>query len=315
MSMKKSFRMIGLACVAMSVMPLVSCGGDDDGDVTPPNEIETETGMRLTRVGNYEFNYDSKGRCNGVDYLGSSYDDSGNLSINWDKGEISVTDGDDAMYENPLKFKTNSNGYITGLSQSWDYKDEYGSYKGNGEAKLSYDKSGHLTKATFESKETGVDEGEKFSFYGKSVYSFTWQNGNLVRIENSWEDNDDGERETGIESYDISYDNEENAYNQWSQGILYYAIEWDFSQLGHVGMFGVGTANFPTTIEENEDDYSHSYSLSFATNSLGLISSENVNGSTYNYYYDEAGTRAAFDQSLPAKAKKSLFMRHRKAHK
>ena len=313
--MKKSFRMIGLACVAMSVMPLVSCGGDDDGDVTPPNEIETETGMRLTRVGNYEFNYDSKGRCNGVDYLGSSYDETDNISINWDKGEISVIDSDDSMYENPLKFKTNGSGFITGLSQSWDYKDEDGLYKGSGEAKLSYDKSGHLTKATFDSKETGVDEGEKYTFSGKSVYTFTWRDGNLVTVENTWEENEDGDRESGVESYDISYGSVENAFRQWSQGLLYYAFDFDLSQLGHIGMFGVGTDNFPTTIEENEDGYSHSYSLSFSTNSLGLISSETVNGSTYNYYYDEVGTRAAFDQSLPAKAKKSLFLRHRKANK
>lgn len=307
--------MIGLACVAMSVMPLVSCGGDDDGDVTPPNEIETETGMRLTRVGNYEFNYDSKGRCNGVHYIGSPSYDIDNISINWDKGEISVIDGDDDMYENPLKFKTNGNGFITGFSQSWDYKDEYGSYKGNGEAKLSYDKSGHITKATFDSKETGVDQGEKYSFTGTSVYTFTWRDGNLVRIENSWEENEDGDRESGVESYNISYNNVENTFNQWSQGVLYYAIDLDLSQLGHVGMFGVGTANFPTTIEENEDDYTYSYSLSFSTNSLGLISSETVDGSTYNYYYDEVGTRAAFDQSLPAKAKKSMFLRHRRANK
>lgn len=307
--------MIGLACVAMSVMPLASCGGDDDDDVTPPNEIETETGMRLTRVGNYEFNYDSKGRCNGVDYIGSSYGDIDNISINWDKGEISVIDGDDSMYENPLKFKTNGDGYITNFSQSWDYKDEYGSYKGNGEAKLAYDKSGHLTKATFDSKENGVDEGEKYTFSGKSVYTFTWQNGNLVKIESSWEENEDGDRETGVESYDISYNNVENAFNQWSQGILYYAFDIDLSQLGHVGMFGIGTANFPTTIEEREDSYSHSYSLSFSTDSIGLISSETVNGTTFNYYYDEVGTRAAFDRSLPAKAKKSLFLRHRKAAK
>ena len=84
----------------LALITVLTCAGaascsKDDGGVTPPgqSEIEKETGMRLTRVGNYRFNYDDKGRCIGMDDL-SGYDDS-DMTIDWNKGEIVATDSDD----------------------------------------------------------------------------------------------------------------------------------------------------------------------------------------------------------------------------
>lgn len=93
-------------------------------------------------------------------------------------------------------------------------------------------------------------------------------------------------------------------------------LNFAFCKLGHVGMFGVGTANFPSHIEIDEEGYHTYYSVSVSTNNDDLISSERVGGWTYNYSYDDVDTRsAAFDNTLPVKARKILFPRHRKADK
>ena len=217
----------------------------------------------------------------------------------------------------PVKFKTNSKGYLTEFTQSWNYKEEDYSSKGSGKASLSYDKSGHLTKATFDSSDSGMEEGEKFTFKGSSVYTLTWENGNLVNLTHEWEYLEDGEREKGTDSYEVTYDRTaENVYKQWTEGLLGQVFSFEFSVLGHVGMFGVGTANFPSNIEIDEEGYHTNYSVSVSTNNDDLISSERVGGWTYNYSYDDVDTRsAAFDNTLPAKARKILFPRHRKVQK
>ena len=311
-----------LKFLTLALITVLTCAGaascsKDDGGVTPPgqSEIEKETGMRLTRVGNYRFNYDDKGRCIGMESI-SGYDDD-DFTIDWDKGEFIATDSDDDMERAPVKFKTNSKGYITEFTQSWNYKEEDYSSKGSGKASLSYDKSGHLTKATYDSSESGTEDGEKFTFKGSSVYTLTWENGNLVNLTDEWEFLEDGEREKGTDSYEVTYDRTaENVYKQWTEGLLDQVLNFAFCKLGHVGMFGVGTANFPSNIEIDEEGYHTNYSVSVSTNNDDLISSERVGGWTYNYSYDDVDTRsAAFDNTLPAKARKILFPRHRKADK
>lgn len=313
----KKLKFLTLALITvLTCVGAASCG-KDDGGVTPPeqSEIEKETGMHLTLVGNYRFNYDDKGHCIGVDDL-SGYDSS-DITIDWNKGEIVATDSDDDTGGAPVKFKTNGQGYITEFTQSWNFKEEDYSSKGSGKASLSYDKSGHLTKATFDSSDSGMEEGEKFSYKGSSVYTLTWENGNLVHLKREWNSVEDGEREEGTDNYEVSYDRTaENVYKQWTESLLGQVFNFEFSVLGHVGMFGVGTANFPSLIEIDEEGYHNNYSVSVSTNSDDLISSERVGSWTYNYSYDEIDTRsAAFDSTLPAKAMKSLFPRHRKADK
>ncbi len=311
-----------LKFLTLALITVLTCAGaascsKDDGGVTTPgqSEIEKETGMRLTRVGNYRFNYDDKGCCIGVDDL-SGYDDS-DMTIDWNKGEIVATDSDDDTGGAPVKFKTNGQGYITEFTQSWNYKEEDYSSKGSGKASLSYDKSGHLTKATFDSSESGTDEGEEYSYKGSSVYTLTWENGNLVRLKHEWSGVEDGEGEKGTDNYEVTYDrNSENVFKQWTAGLLGHVFNFEFSVLGHVGMFGVGTANFPSHIEIDEEGYNNNYSVSISTNSDDLISSERVGSWTYNYSYDDVDTRsAAFDNTLPVKARKILFPRHRKVQK
>ena len=253
----KELKLFAFALIAvLACVGAASCS-KDDGDVTPPGqtEIEKETGMRLTGVGADRFDYDNKGRCISI-YNPNRGDYS--LNIDWNKGEIIATENYEfyeLMQGLPVKFKTNGNGYITELFQSWNEEDGY-SLKGSEKASMSYDKSGHLTKATFDSSDSGMEEGEKFTFKGSSVYTLTWENGNLVNLTHEWEYLEDGEREKGTDSYEVTYDRTaENVYKQWTEGLLGQVFSFEFSVLGHVGMFGVGTANFPSNIEIDEEGY------------------------------------------------------------
>lgn len=303
---------------ALTCVIVTSCG-KDDGDVTPPGqtEIEKETGMRLTGVGDYRFYYDDNGRCVEMDYLegpGSSH-----ITIDWDKSEIRTSEGyNHPMDAIPIKFKTNGMGYITVLSQSWDYELSGESYKGSGKATLSYDNAGHLIQASFRSEETSIKRGESFTSKSESDYTLTWEKDNLVLAKCIADDFHNNKHEKEEYDYEISYNrNSNNIYKQWTEGVE-YVFDHDIFILCHVGLFGVGTANFPTAIHAYGDygDYEHDYSVSVSTYSSGLISSEKFDGETWDYTYDEAGTRSsAFDNSLPTKAKKRPLRHHRKMWK
>ena len=308
--MKKTIKLVGLALIAMSVMPIASCGGDDK-DVTPPgqDDIEKETGMRLTRVGSDRYSYDSEGRC--IAIRTSDY----SFTIDWDKGEIFTRDSDDPD-GSTINFKTNGKGYITEMSSSWDYVDSEGAYKGNEKFILTYDKSGHLVKSVCHSESSGFENGQEFEFEGEMIHNLTWEDGNLVHV-NSFEDyTENGEREVDEDSYEISYNtNQENVYKQWTEGMLLNALDGlIYIELGHIGAYGVGPVNFPVNIEAEEGNSKDNHSIKIYTNSDGLISKEVLDGQTLNYVYDQIGTRSEiFDQILPAKNKKKHFFprRHR----
>ncbi len=312
----KKLTFLKLALITALTCVIVTSCGKDDGDVTPPGqtEIEKETGMRLAGVGDYRFNYDNNGRCVGMDCLegpGSSH-----ISIDWDKSEIRTSEG----YEHPLdsipiKFKTNGRGYVTELFTSWDYELNGNSYKGREEATLTYDKEGHLTNATFKTYDiSGGKEEKDENLTEHGDYTLTWDKGNLVNAKYIEDYIEDNEHEKSEYNYEISYDrdrNSENAYKQWTEGAG-YVFDHDIFILCHVGLFGVGTADFPIKITDEIGDHS----INISTLSSGLISSEKFNGETYNYSYDEVGTRSnSLDSSLPTKAKKRPLRHHRKMWK
>ena len=320
--MKKTMRIVGFACVAIALLPLASCGDDDEG-VTPPgeNEIEKETGMRLSSVGEFDFTYDKDGRCILVEensYYGSGYESK--IVIDWNAGTITEKDGYEDEPDEVYHFKTNGKGYITELTQSQNYNYGQGvSYKVDGKAKFSYDKSGHLAGMELSSTASGVDEGEKFTEKINVDYSMKWENGNLVSAVAKEDELYDGDREYDEYNYDLTYSDRINTYHQTTLSTMYMLYDMNLTILGHVGMFGVGTENFPTHITQTDQDGDKSnYSIQITANSVGLITSEKINGSTYNYYYegvdDNRGDRSMKSRA-PRKSMKSLFNRHRKAAK
>lgn len=302
----KELKLFAFALIAVLACVGVASCSKDDGDVTPPG-LE-ETGMLLTGVGDYRFYYDDKGRCIEVD----CYD---HITIDWDKSEIVIDEGGNnpMMDIKPIKFKTNSNGYITEFSQTIDYIRPGSSHKDSIKATLTYDKEGHLTNATFKTYDiSGGKEEKEDNLTIRDDYTLIWGKGNLESVKYIEDYVGDHENEY---NYKISYNrNLENVYKQWTVGCL-NAFGHDIFILCHVGLFGVGTANFPTAIHAY-GDYEDDYSVSVSTYSSGLISSEKFDGETYDYTYDEVGTRSnSLDSSLPTKAKKRPLRHHRKMWK
>lgn len=271
--------------------------------------------MLLTGVGDYRFYYDDKGRCTEVD----CYD---HITIDWDKSEIVIDEGaDNPMDIKPIKFKTNSKGYITEFSQTVDFLGQGNSHTNSYKTTLTYDKEGHLTNATFKIYDiSGGKEEKDENLTERGDYTLTWDKGNLVNAKYIEDYIYNGKHEKMENNYEISYNhNSENVYKQWTVG-CFEVFYHDIFVLCHVGMFGVGTANFPTHINvyenDKDGDYEEDYSVRVSTYSFGLISSEKFDGETYDYTYDEVGTRSnSFDNSLPTKAKKRPLRHHRKMWK
>lgn len=303
----KTFKKFGLACIALTVTTLASCSKDEDGITIPSeSEIEQTTGERLHYVNGYVFTYNSEGVCTG--FKQAQYYEQ--LTIDWVKGELSLSDTDNPM-DHGLKFKTNSKGYITEISQSWDHREDGDSYKGSGVCSFSYDKSGHLTNISITSSESGVDDGERYSYKSNAKYSITWQNGNLVHVKYVEDETEDGETERDTRTYEISYDDQENKFRQWTQGILDKVLNNYYLTLANVGLFGVGTSNFPSLIVRSSDGYTGNYPITVYVNKNGLIYSELVDGRTVDYIYEDTDVHSATDSgNLPPTKSKSLFPRH-----
>ena len=72
--MRKTFKyyLISLCTCLMGAMAFVSCSSDDDEGGGSASKgagvIEGKANVRVTKVGNYNFYYDSKGRIDHIDY-------------------------------------------------------------------------------------------------------------------------------------------------------------------------------------------------------------------------------------------------------
>lgn len=305
----KELKLFAFALIAVLACVVAASCSKDDGDVTPPGQNGIgNSGMRLAGIGDYRFYYDDKGRCVEVD----CYD---HITIDWGKSEIMIDEGGNnpMMDVRPIKFKTNSKGYITEFTQTVDFSGQGYSHTSSYKTTLTYDKEGHLTNATFKTYDIsgGKDEKDE-NLTERGDYTLIWGKGNLESVK--YIENDVGHHESEY-NYKISYNrNLDNVYKQWTVG-CFEVFDHDIFILCHVGLFGVGTANFPTAIHAY-GDYEDDYSVSVSTYSSGLISSEKFDGETYDYTYDEVGTRSnSFDSSLPAKAKKRPLRHHRKMWK
>lgn len=300
--MMKPIKLAGLALIAMSAMSVASCGGNDnDPDVNTPkqDDVETRTSLRLTKVESrpnsfldITYSYDNKGRCI---TMGT---DSHSFTIDWDKGEFIL---DESGYIKTFLryFKKNSKGLITEyLGHSWldDPEDASAGEK----IVFSYDKSGHVTNVIFNSPASGLpkyDENGETKHYMKAV--LTWKDGNLVHINMVRDYTIDSIRKVTEYNYEITYDSGKgNVHKQWFQSILHFFDSYPlFWYLGNIGMFGMGTVDFPVNIKANEKtdnrNTTHNYPVKVSTNKDGYIESEIVNNKTYNYLYEEVGMRSS----------------------
>ena len=292
------------------------------------NVIAKETGMRVFKVYDFVFNY---GKSGNVESMIWSYgDDSYVYSIDWDKHTLTQTyEGDD--FE--MNFKTNSDGFITELLYSHVEDSEYAKGTNKMTSTYSYDPDGHLTNVVIRSSFSGVEEGEKAEYREDIQVTLKWVSGNLVAISERFKESDNGKTECIYEyNHNIAYGSAQNKYRQWSELLWECCVPYDWLGFVHVGMFGVGTANFPTKVwRESVEQGDGEYDVEIMTNASDLISTEKLifNGnesSPIRHTYESinstrsAGTtfaqpgRKTLKHQLP-KRRRSIFPRLHKARK
>lgn len=165
--------------LVMVICLFTACSDDDDK--MPQGPVITYAGKLPSNVNGYIFTYDENGRCiqvkSGSYVLGE---------IDYDKGLL-ISDDEEA------EVKFTGEGYIKSIKSSWNEKDEYGSSKGSGEVYFSY-KGGQLTSCTISSSESGKDEDGSYSYKGTYKTTYTWKNGNLIKVESEGSEIEDGEK-------------------------------------------------------------------------------------------------------------------------
>ena len=301
------------------VPAMVSCGGDDDGPNVPdgpsnsPGGINDGTeqveGIFLTSVDGVSINYDDQGR---VVSLRGGYN---SLYIDYETGKVVVSEDED-MGEMNVGF--NGNGYIAKFSQSWNHKDEDGYYKGSGEASVSYDNVGHLTKIYMKSNETYRDEEGTGKYSDEETYSLNWKNGNLTSVKVSGYENEDGETYKWTETYDIDYSTTVNQFKQVCYNLYDQVLDNEqWAILGCAGLFGVGTTYLPVSMDyesSDTEDYNNNYTYGFTygLNSNGTIDYERMGSNSTTYYgYDKLDVRASIEGQNITKKHFNLFRTHK----
>ena len=163
------------------VVCLFSACNDDDDDKIPQGPAITYAGKLPSRIGDYTFVYDDNNRCTQVKKNSYVYGE-----IDYDKGVV-IMDDEEA------KVSFNSDGYVTGISASWNYNEDGYSYKGSGKISFSYSGNGQLVSYIESSSESGKEDGESFSSQGSYKATYTWKDGNLIKVVTKEESTEDGE--------------------------------------------------------------------------------------------------------------------------
>lgn len=321
--MNKRFFTQLIPALALAACPVffTACSDDDEGGSTPTEPVETFRGNLVTRLGSMDLSYDELGRCYRItDVYGED------VTIDYDEGTITYGSDD------PVNVTFNGKGYITSLSASWnwrdDYSDGYETCKGSGKYNFSYDGDGRLVKCTSTSSESGEysEDGEKYKYSetAKSTGVYEWRNGNLVTcdVEYSYDSDGDGGSETHKATIDYDDADLVNEYGQHTWAIADHALDINeyMEALSLVGMLGVAPAMLPTAIstvetetwdlqggetETWEDNVTIDYQ--FLTN--GLLNWERWNGRSYyrfdyTVYTPSDETRAARPAASTADGKK-----------
>ena len=226
-----------------------------------------------------------------------------------------------AMTYNPFRMETseygflknvsfNDDGYLTGLAFEYSESDEEEGWSetGKGDMKLTYNSNGNPTKITFTGSYRGKEDGESFSGQYTASITYSWKEGNLAKIQSTYNDFEDGESWRHTETYEFEYSDEVNKFQQYIIGV---DDANDFSEyFAPIGWLGKWSKNYPSSctvldVEEGpEGKYENTYTRSwsnFSTTSDGLLSGYKYNRTEYTYTYDNTAPtakKAAAKQTL-----------------
>lgn len=306
--MKKQLLLWGTALIAMCLFS----GCSDDDDKIPQGPAITYAGKLPSKVGNYTFFYDENNRCTKIEQYSNAY-----AEIDYDRGLLIMDDE-----ETDISF--NSDGYVTNISGSWNYSEDDYSSKGSGKVSISYNGNGQLVSYSVSYSESGKESGESYSSKGTYKATYTWKDGNLVKVVTKGEETWDGEKEEYGSTYTVEYGEEKNELGQYTLAQVRVSDIEDAEIFALVGMFGKASAYFPVSYTEkyyekysgNEEESEYSGNMRYVLNSDKTIKTEYINGSANAYSYvtiDDDNSAELL--VLPSDNKKlnlrSFFMRHR----
>lgn len=295
------------AFVGAFALCAISCSDDDNNEPANGGQVSVFNGTRLTRVGDYTYSYDSKGRVETVKYNG--YTD---VKIDYDKKRLYFPEGEDLDFMN-LTF--NGSGYITSMSSSWNYTDEDGKYVGSGKMTFAYNGDGTLKEVSYSSSETEKDleDGSTSKYSETGSVKLTWKNGNLEKVYSKTIETEDGDKDVYEEAYTIDYSDDINEYRQWTLGLGHLDIAESNEALMVAGLYGKGPKELPSMMSySDEDGYSTSYTMRYRLNSNGTIAVEGFGYYSYNYYYEAAPASKAFDSAAKRIHTRDFFVKRKK---
>ncbi len=300
---------------------MTSCSDDDDDDSDGGSgkskktlAIQDLNGdlQLLTKAGDYRFYYDEDGS---LEEVTTSYFD-------WELDK-NFNFSDDCS---SMKCTRNGSGYITKIVYEEEEDGDYSKQTIN----FSYNSNGTLSKIsyTFEYKETYsdyYDENEALTIKGSGTMTLTctWEAGNLVKVVGNGKSTASGdayvtgENGTIYEEINFRYGQQENELAQNVMAIIEPIGGDILTPLHMLGLLGKGTANFPkgyTYLAQWSDedvDETDSETMSYSVSSNGTVRSETIGGRNYTYSYNTLETRAVSPLSEPVFTAKKAQRRSR----
>ena len=292
-----------------------ACSDDDDeGSGAPKKEnsfITADNGdkLLLTNNGKSSFTYNSEGL---LTKLSGRYN---SLNISYNPCTFNSESGDLENYS----FKLNGAGYVGEASGTYEDNGNGFYEKGSERVSYSYDSKGHLTRISASSSYYGTDEGERFSGSSRYTSIFTWNNDNLTKVVTNYEYAEDGEKESGTDTYTLTYgDNaHENRLGQFSHSIAeaYIDVVEDYYEICFSGFFGKPSKYFPTKVECYDEEGYRDFSINaiYTFNNNGTLAREYHNSTTsyYHYSYSNAPTATQNAKAMPAFASGKSIKSHK----
>ena len=214
-------------------------------------------------------------------------------------------------------------GYLTHLAIEYSESDEEEGWSetGKGDMKLTYNSNGNLTKITVTGSYSGKGDGESFSGEYTGSITYSWIEGNLAKIQSTY---DFGDGELSTETYEFEYSDEVNKIQQYIIGVDdATGFSEDFAPIGWLGKWSKNYPSSCTELKVEEDDegketYTGTHSWSnFSTTSDGLLSGFNYDGNRYTYTYDntaptakKAAAKQTLNNNAPSPRTKKMSRRH-----
>lgn len=292
-----------------------SCSSDDDdcncsgSGNTTAGVIETRTGekMRITEVGNIRYSYNDNGTLASFGSTSDSYEVSYNpFTITHINSGNGYSDKD--VFSD---IHTNSGGYITSLSNKYDYEGTEDEEHGTGKISVSYNGNGNITRMKGSGSGVYIEDGDKEKYSSSFDYVFTWNDGKLIKAVYTFVE--DGEKD--VETYIYNYTNaEKNLTLQYIPNFMSVDDNDFLGALFCIGYMGKGPSLLPSGVDyiskDDEGTEERYYDCIYYTNNDGTV--YRYTGMTSGYIaYDnvEETTPKAIAKSASAtrSTKKSIF--------